>query len=53
MKKSDIDLDDDLRPEYDLKALLRDGVQGKYVERIRSNRDVPPAMKPVRPPRDE
>ena len=24
--------DDELRPEYDLKDLLRTGIQGKYVE---------------------
>lgn len=35
-KKSDADLDDDLRPEYELGDLLKDGVQGKYVERFRS-----------------
>ncbi|RPH98667.1 MAG: hypothetical protein EHM72_12630 [Calditrichaeota bacterium] len=28
------DENDDLRPEYDLKALLKDGVQGKYAERV-------------------
>ena len=27
---------DELRPEYDLKALLRGGVRGKYVERYRA-----------------
>jgi hypothetical protein len=26
---------DDLRPEYDLKALLKGGVQGKYADRYR------------------
>lgn len=34
--KSDADMDDDLRPEYDLGELLKDGVQGKYAERFRS-----------------
>lgn len=29
-------LDDDLRPEYDLRALLPQGVQGKYAERYRA-----------------
>lgn len=29
------DENDDLRSEYDLKALLKDGVQGKYAERLR------------------
>jgi len=27
--------DDELRPEYDLAALLRGGVQGKYADRYR------------------
>lgn len=27
-------LDDDLRPEYDLKSLLKGGVQGKYARRF-------------------
>ena len=27
--------DDELRPEYDLAALLKGGVRGKYVERYR------------------
>jgi hypothetical protein len=26
---------DDLRPEYDLNELLKDGVQGKYADRFR------------------
>ena len=26
---------DDLRPEYDLRELLKDGVQGKYADRFR------------------
>ncbi|HEV7668933.1 MAG TPA: hypothetical protein VGS22_10435 [Thermoanaerobaculia bacterium] len=26
--------DDDLEPEYDLRALLKDSVQGKYAERF-------------------
>jgi hypothetical protein len=26
---------DDLRPEYDLRALFKDGVQGKYADRFR------------------
>jgi len=30
------DADDELRPEYDLHELLRDGVRGKYVARYRS-----------------
>lgn len=27
--------EDDLRPEYDLKTLLKDGVRGKYADRYR------------------
>jgi hypothetical protein len=32
-KKSKDEIDDELRPEYDLGALLKKGVQGKYVKR--------------------
>jgi hypothetical protein len=31
-KKSKKEIDDELRPEYDLATLLKDGVQGKYTE---------------------
>jgi hypothetical protein len=36
--KSDTDgeRDDELRPEYDLAELLKDGVRGKYAERYRA-----------------
>jgi len=34
-KKSPDDADDDLRPEYDLRQLLRGAEQGKYAERFR------------------
>lgn len=30
MKKAKIDADDELRPEYDLVLLLKEGVRGKY-----------------------
>jgi hypothetical protein len=30
------EMNDELRPEYDLKTLLKDGVRGKYVERYRA-----------------
>jgi len=30
------EMDDELRPEYDLRTLLKDGVRGKYVERYRA-----------------
>lgn len=29
-------MEDELRPEYDLKELLEDGVRGKYAEQYRS-----------------
>jgi len=29
------EMDDELRPEYDLKALLKRGVRGKYADRFR------------------
>ena len=35
-KDSDQEMDDDLRPEYDLAQLLKDGVRGKYAERYRA-----------------
>ena len=34
-KKSKGEKANDLRPEYDLRKLLKDGIQGKYVERFR------------------
>ena len=34
-KKSKDENIDELRPEYDLGELLKDGVQGKYVDRYR------------------
>lgn len=33
--KSKSEKDYELRPEYDLDALLKDGVQGKYAEKFR------------------
>ncbi len=30
------EMDDELRPQYDLRTLLKDGVRGKYVERYRA-----------------
>ena len=36
MKKKTTELNDDLRPEYDLKSLLKDGVQGKYTQTYRA-----------------
>jgi hypothetical protein len=36
MKKKTTEINDELRPEYDLKFLLKDGVQGKYAQRYRA-----------------
>ncbi len=33
-KKSKVDKTDELRPEYDLRELLKDGIQGKYADRF-------------------
>jgi hypothetical protein len=38
--KSRKDKVDNLRPEYDLKLLLKDGVQGKYSRRYREGTNV-------------
>ena len=35
MKKKPDELNDDLRPEYDMKSLLKDGVRGKYAQQYR------------------
>ncbi|KAA0221875.1 hypothetical protein EDS67_27795 [candidate division KSB1 bacterium] len=35
-RKSKTDLNDELRPHYDLRHLLPGGVQGKYAERYRA-----------------
>ncbi len=34
-KETGLEIDDDLRPEYDLTELLKGGVRGKYAERYR------------------
>jgi len=34
------EIEGDLRPEYDLKELLKGGVRGKYVERYRKGSNV-------------
>lgn len=36
MKKNSVEMNDELRPEYNLKTLLKDGVRGKYTERFRA-----------------
>jgi hypothetical protein len=35
-RKSKVGGRDDLRPEYDLRALMKEGVRGKYAERYRA-----------------
>lgn len=39
-KETTTEMDDELRPAYDLAHLLKDGVQGKYAERYRSGTNV-------------
>jgi hypothetical protein len=34
-KESKLQVEDDLRPEYDLKTLLKTGIRGKYAQRFR------------------
>ena len=34
--KKQTELNDELRPEYDLKSLLKDGVRGKYATRYKA-----------------
>ena len=45
-------MDDELRPEYDLRELLKGGVRGKYVERYRAGTNLvlldPDVLKPFR-----
>lgn len=40
MKKTASEMDDELRPEYDLRKLLKGGVRGKYIERYRAGTNV-------------
>ena len=35
-------MSDELRPEYDLRALLKDGVRGKYAERYKQGTNLVP-----------
>jgi len=35
-QKSKHEMDDELRPEYDLKKLLKSGVRGKYAEQYKA-----------------
>ncbi len=36
MKKKTNEMNDELRPEYDLKSLLKGGVRGKYAKKYRA-----------------
>lgn len=36
MKKKTNEMNDELRPEYDMKSLLKGGVRGKYVKKYRA-----------------
>lgn len=36
MKKKTNEMNDELRPEYDIKSLLKGGVRGKYVKKYRA-----------------
>ncbi len=36
MNKANSEMDDDLRPEYDLSQLLKGGAKGKYAERFKA-----------------
>jgi hypothetical protein len=42
MQNETSNLDDDLRPEYDMTELLKGGVRGKYVERYRRGTNLVP-----------
>ena len=39
-KEISTDTEDELRPEYDFRELLKGGVRGKYVERYRAGTNV-------------
>lgn len=39
-KKNKQELEDDLRPEYDLKSLLKSGIRGKYAHRFREGTNI-------------
>ena len=40
--KHKTEMDDDLRPEYELRDLLKDGVRGKYAERYQKGTNLIP-----------
>ena len=39
-KKNKQELEDDLRPEYDLKSLLKSGIRGKHAHRFREGTNI-------------
>ena len=39
-KNTDIDTDDELRPEYDLSELLKHGVRGKYAKKYNTDNNL-------------
>jgi len=41
-KKHKSELEDDLRPEYDLRQLLKGGIRGKYAERYQAGTNLVP-----------
>ena len=41
-KKNKSNMSDELRPEYDLRELLKDGVRGKYAERYKQGTNLVP-----------
>jgi hypothetical protein len=41
-KKNESDMSDELRPEYDLREILKDGVRGKYAERYKQGTNLVP-----------
>lgn len=39
-KENKQELEDDLRPEYDLKSLLKSGIRGKYAHRFQEGTNI-------------
>jgi hypothetical protein len=48
MKKRATKMSDELRPEYDLRQLLKSGVRGKYVKRYQAGTNLVPLDPDVR-----
>ena len=40
MKKKSDEMNDELRPEYEMKSLLKDGVRGKYAKKYREGTNI-------------